>query len=81
VVQKQFHTPSSANFESKKLKREDGNVLIHTFTQSIMLGSLTFWFARRKSITGPGVIIMVVVTSANHMARVKIPIIRPQQLR
>lgn len=36
-----------------------------TFCQSILLGSLTFWLERRKSITGPGFTIIVVETSAD----------------
>jgi hypothetical protein len=36
-----------------------------TFCQSILLGSLTFWLERRKSITGPGFTIIVVETSVD----------------
>jgi hypothetical protein len=37
-----------------------------TFGQSILLGWSTFWFARRKSIRGPGLTIIVVETSAGQ---------------
>lgn len=36
-----------------------------TFCQSILSGWSTFWLERRKSITGPGLTIIVVETSAS----------------